>query len=631
MTLNPAPAATPPSQREVRPVAARISLGDVSVLIPLGVVALLVALAPFLLHAVAAFGSYFWQDDFIITFRAAQGSPLDPGYVFQPYNGEHLAPGMFVLAWLVTAVAPLSYPIAVLPVLLMQALMAWLFWRLLVDCFGRRWGLLLPYAAFTFSPLILLPILWWAYALQLVPLLLAMIGALGAQVRYVRTGARRYAVYTLLWTIAGLAFYLKAALIPVLLLAVTMLVTPPGTLSTIGTVLRRYTPLWLAHAGLLIAFVAVYLTATTTTVEAGGDRSGITELLRRMFLDTFLPGMFGGTLGGSAGGVTWAQPPAAMRILAAALAVVIVVAGLVRGKGRAALAWLVLAGYLAVDLALLVAIRLPLVGAIVGTDPRYVADAVPIAVLCATFCFLTPRGEPLPEPETEARSEVEPEVGSEPASGRSPRLVGIAVAVLVVAFMVNAVVSHVTQAPDAQSKPAREYVANAARALAADPDMVLYDGTVPNDVILDWFLLDAKPSRVVSLLPERPRFDQPTERLHMLDQTGTPRPVSGVAYAVPGVPGTAKDCGHLVTDAPTAIRLTDSVLGRHVARLEYYTGDSGKGFVNVGDNVFAVDFERGAHVLFVPAEGLFDTLTLRRATNVAPVCVTKVQVGEPVV
>ncbi|HET9139851.1 hypothetical protein [Actinophytocola sp.] len=612
MTLNPAPAAPAPP----RPPAARPALGGLSV--PVALAAALIAAVPLVVHAIAALNGYFWQDDFVITFRAAQANPVDPGYLFQPYNGEHLAPGMFLLAWVVTTLAPLSYPVAVLPVLVMQAVMAWLFWRLLVDCFGKRRALLVPFAAFTFSPLILLPVLWWAYALQLIPLLLAMIGALDAQVRYLRHGRRRHAVYTVLWTVFGLAFYIKAAVIPVLLLAVTLLLMPGGWWTALRTALRRYAPLWLAHAALLAGFIAFYLSATTTDVEAGGDRSGFGELVRRMFLDTFLPGMFGGPLGSSTSGVAWAAPPIAMRIATIVLAAVIVVAGLVRGRGRAALAWLVLAGYLAFDVILLVVVRLPLVGAVAGTDPRYVADAVPVALLCASFAFLAPvplTDEPEPEPV--------------PARGR--RRVGLAVAALTVVFMGLATLTHVRQAPAAQSGAAKEYVATAEQALASQPDLVLFDGAVPDQVMVSWFLADAKPSRVIGLLGERPRFDQAAEKMYLLDRTGEPREISRLEHAVHGVAGTAKDCGHLVTDAPTLVRLTGFLWGKYVARLEYYTADSGPGWVNVGDKVVPVEFQRGAHVLFVPTDGFFDTVTLRRATRVAPVCVTEVLVGEPVV
>src|SRR4051812_4051153 len=94
MTLNPAPAAASPPRPVTEPAVARISLGKVSLRAPLRAVVVLVALVPFVVHAIAALQGYFWQDDFVITYRAAQANPFDPGYLFQAYNGEHLAPGM---------------------------------------------------------------------------------------------------------------------------------------------------------------------------------------------------------------------------------------------------------------------------------------------------------------------------------------------------------------------------------------------------------------------------------------------------------------------------------------------------------------------------------------------------------
>ncbi|HEU5475400.1 MAG TPA: hypothetical protein VFV67_32555 [Actinophytocola sp.] len=585
--------------------------------VPLTAVVLLVALVPFAVHAVAVLRGFFWQDDFIITYRAAQAGPLDLDYLFQAYNGEHLAPGMFLLAWLVTALAPLSFTAAMLPVLAMQAASCWLFWRLLVDCFGRRWALVPAFAVFTCSPLILLPTLWWAYAVQLIPLLLTMIGALGAHVRYLRDGRRRHAVYALLWTLAGLAFYEKAVLFPALLLAVTVLLTPGGT--GLGTALRRYPPVWLAHAALLAGYAGLYVSSTTTAGSAGAQRAGFGDLARGMFVDTFLPGLFGGPLVGSGGGVSWAPPPVGVRIAVLVVAAAIVVAGLVRGRGRAGMAWLMLAAYLAVDLVLLAVTRLSLVGLIVGTDPRYVADAVPVAALFGTFAFLTPReiGAPDPEPEPALTAQ------------RIRRPAALAVAGLTIAFMISATVSHLRLAAVAPTGAARDYVATARAELAGNPDMVIYDGPVPNRVLLDLFVADARPSRVLGLLPGPPRFDQPAETMHLLDENGRPHPIKRVENGAPGIPGTQKDCGHLVSEAPTAVRLTGAVFGRFVARLEYYTADSGEGWVSVADMVVRVEFERGVHVLHVPVEGLFDTVTLRRAIGVAPVCVVKLEVGVP--
>src|SRR5882672_3827228 len=109
--------------------------------VPLSVVALLVGAVPFGIHAWAALHGYFWQDDFVITYRAARGGPVDFGYLFQAYNREHVAPGMFLVAWVITAVAPLGWAVAMGPLLVVQAVTLVLLWRVLVRCFGARPGI----------------------------------------------------------------------------------------------------------------------------------------------------------------------------------------------------------------------------------------------------------------------------------------------------------------------------------------------------------------------------------------------------------------------------------------------------------------------------------------------------------
>jgi hypothetical protein len=568
-------------------------------------VALLVGAVPFALHAWAALHGYFWQDDFVITYRASQASPFDLGYLFQAYNGEHLAPGMFLLAWLVTAIAPLSYPVAVLPLLAMLAAAMVLFWRLLVRCFGERWAIVPAFAVFAWSPLILVPTLWWAYGAQLIPLLLTMIGALHAHVRYLRDGSRRHAVHALLWTAAGLAFYEKAALIPALLLAVTLLLASDG--SMFATV-RRHAWLWLAHAGLLVGYAALYLTHTSTKVGSGqAEHTGFAELVRRLLVDTFLPGVFGGPLSGAGSGVSWIAPAPLIRVLAVVLAVALVVGGLVLGGRQAGLAWLLLAGYVAVDLALVALTRLRLVGTVVGADPRYIADAVPVAVLFATFSLLAPR------------------------TRRTPRAAGPLVTVLTIAFAVSATASYLRLAPAAQARHAREYVANAAAALSRDPGIVLYDGGVPGDIMINWFGLDARQSVVLGLLPGPPRFDRPGETLYALDGNGQPHRIERLDNPVAAAAGPVPDCGYAVTQETTTIPLTAVVGGKRIVRLAYYTADGGPGLVAAGDTFIRVDFERGLHVLYVPVSGYFGGILVSRATPVGAVCVAEALVGEPTI
>jgi len=546
----------------------------------------LVAGVPFLVHVWVALHGYFGQDDFVITYHAAHADPLDFGYLFQDYNG-HLAPGTFLLAWLETAVAPLNYAVAVLPLLVMHGVAIWLFWRVLGTLFGYQWGLLPALAVLSASPLILFPTLWWAYGMQLLPILVAMGAAILAHLRYLDTGTTRYAVRALGATVAGMLFYEKAALIAGILFAVTVLNGTP-----VADTLVRHWRVWAAHAALVVGYLTMYFTLTADqTTDKPVQAGDVAEFARTAVVDTFLPGMLGGPFTTPGGGATWVTPPLAVRVAAIVITVALIVIS------RRATPWLVLAGYLAVDLALVVVTRLTVLGPVIGTDPRYVADAVPVAVLCAAFAL---RGRTV----------------------RAP----VAIAVLLVAA---SIVSFLKVAPGLQFRHARDYVATAREALAQQPGIALYDTTVPNDIILNWFIADNFTSRVVGLAPEAPRFGRPAETLYRLDDTGTPQPISTLTNEIHGERGSAPNCGHLVDDQPVRIPLTSPSTGRRVLKLGYYTGDTADGTITVGDLRVPVQFRSGLHVLYVPVDGTFTHVEVARNVKVKPLCVTDLTIGVP--
>jgi hypothetical protein len=579
---------------------------------PIAVAAFLVAAVPFVVHAWAALNGYFGQDDFIFTYRAAHAAPYDLDFLFQIYSG-HVQPGVFLYVWAVTTISPLNFPLAMAPLLVVHALTLWLCWRVLVRLFGVRWTVVVALAVFASSPLILFPTLWLAYALQLLPVLLAMFGALHAHLRHLLGEGARFAVYAALWTVFGLAFYEKAALIPAALLAVTVLIAPPGQ-PPILWALRRHRWVWLGNAAVVVLFLLLYLSLADTPVNENpvGSRDVLT-LVYRSIVDTFLPGLLGGPLTSPAGGATWATPHAAVRIGAVAAAVALIVLSAVRSRRRALLPWLFLAAYLAVDIALVASARLGLFGPIIASDPRYLADAVPVAVLCAAFAFLAPRrvGEPAPE------------VRPAPLNAR------VAVAALTVLVMAGAVVSFVRVAPALRFDDARAYVATAREALAEQPGMVLYDTAVPNSIMIDWFVGDAFTSRVVGLVPESPRFDRPAEEIYQLDGTGTPQPIINLTTTTAALKGPQPDCGYLIGEDVVRIPLEDTVTGRRIVRIGYFTGDSGEGTVRAGDTSVRVRFTEGLHVLHVVATGSYTHVEVSRNLRLAPICVTDVLVGVP--
>lgn len=540
---------------------------------------------PFLVHAWVALHGYFGHDDFVITYRAAHADPLDFGYLFQDYSG-HLMPGTFLLSWVITAVAPLNHVVATLPVLVMHGGALWLFWRVLVRLFGYRWSLLPALAVLSGSPLILAPTLWWAYGMQLFPLLATMAAALLAHVRYLGTG--RHPFHSVLWAVCGMLFYEKAALFAGILFAVTVL---RG--DTVAEALVKHWRVWAAHAGLVTAYAIVYLGVTADQASAVPvSADAVAELTRNAILDTFLPGLLGGPFTDPGGGATWTTPPLAVR----AVAVVIAVAVIVVGRKKP---WLFLAGYLAVDLALVAVTRLSLAGPVIGTDPRYLADAVPVAVLCAAFAL---RDKP------------------------DRRWPSVALAAVLV---VSSTASFLKVAPGLQFREAREYVATARAALAQQPDIVLYDTTVPREIMLEWFITDNFTSRVVGLVPEAPVFDQPAETLYQLDATGRPQPITTLTGSVRGERGPAPDCGHLVKVGPVNIPLTSPSYGRQLLRIGYYTGDTGYGSITVGDTTVPVRFRSGLHVLYVPVSGMYSHVAVTWNRNLQPLCITDVEIGRP--
>jgi hypothetical protein len=232
---------------------------------------------------------------------------------------------------------------------------------------------------------------------------------------------------------------------------------------------------------------------------------------------------------------------------------------------------------------------------------------VPVAVLCATFAFLPPT-EPQPPERPQTR---------------------LAVVAAVVLLVIGSTVSFLRLAPTLQFHQARDYVDNARAALAERPGLVLYDGGVPNDILIDWFVDDAVTSRVIGLVPEDPRFDRPAEDIYQLDAAGRPQLIQNLKTLVTARRGPVPKCGYLVEDGEVRIPLHRAVPGRQIIRIGYYTADAGPGTVRAGDRSDQVRFTDGLHVMHVVANGPLKEITVGRSIDVAPLCVTNVEVGIP--
>ncbi|MFJ4104080.1 hypothetical protein [Amycolatopsis japonica] len=569
---------------------------------PVALAACAAGVIPFVLHVWAALRGSLAQDDFVITYHAAKAGPFDFGYFFQDYHG-HLAPGGFLLADVLTAWAPLNFAVLMAPVLLMQAASSVLLWAVLVRCFGRRWGILVPFTMFTTSTLLLVPTLWWAYAIQIAPVLLAATAALHAHVRYLADGGR-WAIATVAWTVFGLAFYEKAVFIPVLIAGITVL---------LGVSLRRHFVLMGVLAAVLAGYAAVFLTLTTSQVGQGGGPvtvGTVADMTGRMLGDALIPGMVGGPWSGPGPGATFAASPVVVRIVLLLVAVAVLAFGIRVGGLRARKAWILLGLVFVADIGLSAATRLTEVGPELGSDPRYVADLALVVSLCLAFAFLDPK--PLDR-------------SSDPVPSSAKRPVALA---LCLALIASSAVGFSRLAPGLRFEHSRDFLANARASIERDPDLVLFDTAVPNDVLHGWFGENARASRVVGLIPGF-QFDQPTSRMSLLDDSGTARTITGVESVSRGLPGPVAGCGYTIGEQLVRVPLDTPVLGRYLLRIDYFTSDGGEGFVDRDGVRVPVWFQPGLHTMYLPIEGLFDKIGFQLSAKGAPVCLAKVDVGRP--
>jgi len=569
---------------------------------PVALAAFAAGVIPFVLHAWAALRGSLAQDDFVITYHAAKSGPFDFGYFFQDYHG-HLAPGGFLLADVLTAWAPLNFAVLMAPVLLMQAAASVLLWAVLVRCFGRRWGILVPFTMFTTSTLLLVPTLWWAYAIQIAPVLLAATAALHAHVRYLADGGR-WAIATVAWTVFGLAFYEKAVFIPVLIAGITVL---------LGVSLRRHLVLFGVLAAVLVGYAAVFLALTTSQVGQGGGPvtvGTVADMAGRMLGDALVPGMVGGPWSGPGPGATFAASPVVVRIALLLVAVAVLVMGIRVGGLRARKAWILLGLVFVADIGLSAATRLTEVGPELGSDPRYVADLALVVALCLAFAFLEPK--PLDR-------------SPDPVPSAAKRPLALA---LCLALITSSAVGFTRLAPGLRFDHSREFLANARASIERDPGLVLFDTAVPNDVLHGWFGENARASRVVGLIPGF-QFDQPISRMSLLDDSGTARTITGVEPVSRGLPGPVTGCGYTVGEQLVRVPLDTPVLGRYLLRIDYFTSDGGEGFVDRDGARVAVWFQPGLHTMYLPIEGLFDKIGFQLSAKGAPVCLAKVDVGRP--
>ncbi len=580
---------------------------------------------------------YFRQDDIHFTELALR-SPLNWKYLSYVGSG-HLHPGVLLVVWILTRTALYSWGAASTVLLVMLAIASFAAWWLLRTLIGNRPAILIPLGLYLVTPLTFANDSWWQSGIESAPLQAVIFLALIAHIHYVRTGRPRQLVAAAAWLVVGLFFFEKAAVIPVLLFAVTAGYLVHGKLAVAAREsLVRYWRAWLAYGGIVAVYAAVLLTALhhSTTKPTPSSVGNALSFAASLVKDTLLPGFLGGPwdwLFSTDNAVAYSAPPSQLVWLSLLTIAALVVAS-VMTRALAWRAWAILAMWIVLaDIGPVFLGRLSSIGrfsSLLALDTRYVADAPVVAAICLALAFW-----PVAQQEDVRRGRRRPE---EYFTSQTWRIVGLGLVGVLLIGSVWSVRSY-EGATKATNFYGQTYLGNARAALSADLPRrtVIFNVAVPHYIMQQVFYHnDALQSAALgpmasSVTAHNVRWTaHPSgtiDNLGMFTLSGTlARAYIKGARSAPrpaGMPCWPFHKGKVV------IRLTTRApAGTGLLRIGYIASAAAR-----GENVtvsyagvalqFVADF--GLHSVYVPVTGAADRLTF--TVPFAKVCIGDVQAG----
>ncbi|MGZ8178981.1 hypothetical protein ACXVUM_13715 [Williamsia sp. SKLECPSW1] len=555
-------------------------------------------------------GDFYW-DDLILVARAGSSDGL--GYLLDNHDG-HVMPGAFAVAGLLTALAPLSWPVAAATLVVGQAIVSVVVGRLLVIVGGIRPATIAVFVLFLFSPMTVPAAVWWAAGLNSLPFLAAAAWVAGDAVLACRArppvAVRTLAVRSAVVAAIGMLFFEKAALIGPIALMVAVLCVRRDRLAggedTVRAALARSRAVWIAIGGVTVVWAVCF---AFLAHPAAGDHSlsQTWALTWRGLTRGVLPALLGGPW-------SWARwnpsPPFGAigvgAVLATAVVVAVVVALGVALRRGAGLVLAAAAGYVVVAQALVGWNRSSSGTALeLAQTLRYLPDSALVIAVAAVLVLSSP-----------ARREFLP---------RRAGTVGVAATA---AVCVSSIISTVAFTDSWADNPTGDYLRTATTSLAEMADTPMFDQALPLEVLLPVAYPDNQISRVFAGLRDRPRFGDWTDRLQVLDPQG--RRADGAVTRARTFREGAGTCARPEVTGPTTIPLDGPIIRwRWTVAVGYCATGDGRVEVRIGDSApVTVPVSSGLHPLYVQAMGSGDTVSIRPLTAGVGLHLSAGQVGE---
>lgn len=572
--------------------------------------------AQLVVRAVVAFGGYFYWDDLILVGRAGTQALLSPSYLFDDHDG-HVMPGAFLVAGALTKVWPLQWAAPAVSLVVLQALLSGALLRVLWVILGWRPVLLVPLAFALWSPLGLPAFAWWSAALNSLPMCAAMAWACGDAVLLVRTGRRRYAVTGTLAFLGGLLFFEKAAVIPFVAFTVIALLnyvsgSPP--VAAVRGAWRSGARMWTAMLAVTAGWIAVYV-AVVNQKRWTLDLEMTRELLGRSITHGVIPSLAGGpwTWARWAPASPWALPGPTVTVLGWLVLVGLLAVSLAR-KHRLGPVWLAAVGYAAACQVPIYLMRSSAFTALeLAQTLRYLADLVVVLAMLGAVGLCAGNRDSSRWLD---------------ASGRRTA----AVAALTALFTASSLYSTSTFLTCWRDDPARAYLHNAQRGLAAAraaSDAPMLDQEVDPLVLQRVVYPENLASHLFALVIDRPEFSSATTELRMLTSTGTLADAQ-VTWVRTLLPGPVPRCGYLVQpEQPATLTLDGPLLPADwTAEINYLANVDGAMTLALSEGPeVRVRVRPGLNRLFVRLPGAGSAVTARADTAALSVCIAVGPVG----
>ncbi|MGJ0119504.1 hypothetical protein ACQ7HM_09895 [Williamsia sp. MIQD14] len=567
---------------------------------------------------VLARGNFYW-DDLILSARAGTHGFLAPSLLFDDHDG-HLMPAAMALVDTVTAVAPLSWPVAAATLLLGQLVATASVARMVVVVAGWRPAALVALAFYLLTPMAVPSFAWWASGLNNLPMQAAMAWVVTDVVLLTRdragaasggprspaiesppVGSRTIVVRSTVVFAVALAFFEKSALILPVAFAVALLgvrlsqlARDPGEPTrALPAVWRRASGLWISLAAVAAVWaVAFWVIGRPTAGEHSLRQTA--ALVWRAVSDGVVPAVAGGPW-------TWDRwvpsppfgtPTVSLQVVGWLIVIGAVVAA-VRARHGAVAIVVSTVGYIVVAQALVSWNRSSTTTALeLSQTLRYLPDTAVVLVAAAALVIAAP-----------ARP------GGHPS--RRLRMLGSTV----VAFTaIGSVVSTVTFAASWSHDPTGDYVRTARASLAASADTPMFSQPVPLEVLTPVAYPDNLVDTVFSGLSTRPEFGDWTDDLRVLSPRGAITP--GAVTRTRAFAAGAGACDRPEVTGPTMLPLDGPLIRwRWTVQFAYCANAGGEVEVRIGDSAPVIaPVEAGLHGLWVQASGTGTTVSVRPRT-----------------